>query len=122
MSRTTDNEEPDMTATQEHAPPSTRSPESPSGILLVADVARIWSEIAGREIRTTTVRSYIKESKPMVGTKPGRYADNPMPAPRHMPPATTAWWPLSEKQALIDWFKSRRGQAHGLGSRWPRSS
>lgn len=104
-----------MTAVQEHAPPPPAASTSPAGILLAEDVARIWSRVAGRPIKASTVRSYIKESKPMVGSKPGRYADNPMPAPNHMWPATTAWWPADQEAELIAWFKSRPTQSHGKG-------
>lgn len=95
------------------------APGKPAGVLLVRDVAALWSRIAHREIKPTTVRSYWKESQPMVGDKRGRYADNPMPQPRRLAPSTTLWWPADQEAELIAWFRSRPTQSHGRGRQAP---
>lgn len=110
-----------MTTVQEHAPPrrvkKARNPrpsapvptDRPEGILLVEDVARILGVTPG------TVLSNLKHSKPMVGKKPGRYANHPFPAPRRMAPATTLWWPASAAEEIRAWDKGRLTQSHGKG-------
>ncbi len=95
------------------------TPGKPAGVLLVKDVAALWSRIAHREIKPTTVRSYLKESHPMVGDKPGRYADNPMPQPRRLAPSSTLWWPAEQEKDLIEWYKARPTQSHGKGRQAP---
>lgn len=54
--------------------------------LTAADVAAIWTEERRRNegndapaIKPATVVTYVKESLPMVGKKPGRYHDHPVP-------------------------------------------
>lgn len=100
-----------MTAT-EHAPPLAPS-ATPKGILLVEDVARIL------RVKPATVRAYVKESKPLVGDKPGRYADHPFPTPRRMAPATTLWWPAEVEAEIREWSKDRPTQSHGKGRQAP---
>lgn len=106
-----------ITAT-ELAPPrrrraATRNAATPQGILLVGDVARILG------VKPSTVRSYLKESKEMVGDKPGRYANHPFPAPLKMDPATTLWWPADAEKAIREWDKDRPTQSHGKGRQAP---
>lgn len=97
------------------SPPKTTTmpaPTGPPGVLRVADVAKIWGVMPG------TVSAYVKESKPTVGTRPGRYAANPMPAPTYSGQGKKGpWWPDSQRQQLIDWFHSRPGLGHGTGGR-----
>lgn len=92
--------------------PAETKPAAPPGVLRVADVAKMWG------VQPGTVSAYLKQSKPMVGDKPGRYASNPMPAPRYMGEGKKGpWWPESQRQALIDWFHGRLGLGHGTGGR-----
>jgi hypothetical protein len=116
----------------------------PPGTLWVADVARIWTEelrkdlarkrrergyptaaeleAGKRDILASTVWSYLKESRPMVGSKPGRYADNPVPAPDGQVAAGVYWWSAGREQQLRDWWNSRAGKAHGTGTGRPKGS
>jgi hypothetical protein len=104
-----------MTSTAtEHAPPASDVPDAkPEGILLVPDVARILG------VKPGTVRSYLKESQPMVGEKPGRYADHPFPKPGRLAPATTLWWPASAEKDIREWDNDRPTQSHGKGRQAP---
>lgn len=98
--------------------------KSPPGVLLVADVARIWTEERRRarpdapDIRYATVLSYMKESRS------GRYTSNPMPLPEthdggYLNTSRQApWWPASAERALRDWFNGRPGHGHGTGGRY----
>lgn len=89
------------------------SSEPPAGFLTVADVAAIFSRLAGREIKVGTVWAYRKQSRPMVGQQPGRYADNPMPEP--VPGLRTLLWPEASRPALEAWWNSRLTRSHGKG-------
>lgn len=137
-------EGPEMT----HQPTHT---QAPPGVLLLADVARIFTEEARKQydqrvakleeknarrrlkglgvfpplreftgITAETARTYLKQSKPMFGSKPGRYADNPMPPPagRIGTARQVPWWPAGDEQKLRDWFNSRPGYDHGTGGRY----
>lgn len=90
---------------------------SPPGVLLVRDVARIWTEEARRKrpdrppIQPSTVWSYVKESF----AENGRYRDNPVPRPYRE--GQRAWWAADQEPALRQWWHSRPG--HGPGR--PRS-
>ncbi len=99
-----------MTTATATAPPVDIVPAAtPQGILLVKDVA----EMLG--VARSTVLSYLKESRPMVGTKPGRYAGHPFPEPKRMAPATTLWWPASAAAKIRAWDAARPTQSHGKG-------
>lgn len=100
-----------ITAT-EHAPPRVPA-ATPPGILLVGDVARILG------VKPATVRSYIKESRPMVGEVPGRYAEHPFPEPRRLDPSTTLWWPADAEREIRQWDRDRPTQSHGKGRQAP---
>lgn len=92
--------------------PTTTPTATPVGVLRVADVAKMWG------VQPGTVSAYLKQSKALVGDKPGRYAGNPMPAPKYMGQGKKApWWPESDRQKLMDWFTSRPGLGHGTGGR-----
>src|ERR1051325_1494515 len=71
-------------------------------------------------ITVSTVRSYRKESKQMVGKRPGRYRDNPVPpAAGALGTARQApWWPETDEQKWRDWWNSRPGHGHGTGGRY----
>lgn len=85
----------------------------PAGVMMVADVAALWG------VTPSTVWSYRKESRDLVGNRKGRYADNPMPEPAGYMSASKKgpWWREDQRQALADWFQSRPGRAHGTGGR-----
>lgn len=90
----------------------TPAPATPPGVLHVADVARMWG------VQPGTVSAYLKQSKATVGDKPGRYASNPVPAPKYSGQGKKGpWWPEVQRQQLIDWFASRPGLGHGTGGR-----
>lgn len=93
------------------------SSQAPKGFLTVADVAALFSGLAGREIKPETVWAYRKQSKPMVGSKPGRYAANPMPAPQEG--LRTLLWPTSARADLEAWWTSRATKSHGRGRQAP---
>lgn len=101
------------------------SPPHHPGLLTTQDVADIFSAAAGRPIKATTVVSYVKESRPMVGSKRGRYANNPLrPAPKRFgakrfgPSAVMVWPDTEETRAeLLAWWHSRPTQGHGTGGR-----
>jgi hypothetical protein len=102
--------------------PAKPDPSAPPGTLLVADVARIFQQEARKRrkdatIQPATVLAYRKQSKPMVGAKPGMYADNPMPEPDGYLGGNGrfVWWAATREQELRDWFNSRKTQGHGEG-------
>lgn len=83
---------------------------APPGAMLVMDVAALWG------VLPATVWSYRKESQERVGSRRGRYADNPMPEPAGYMSAgkKSPWWRETQRTDLHDWFfKSRAGQGHG---------
>ncbi len=87
-------------------------PAAPPGVLRFADVAKMWG------VQPGTVSAYLKQSKPLVGDKPGRKANRPVPAPQYMGQGKKLpWWPESDRQKLLDWFHGRLGLAHGTGGR-----
>lgn len=100
--------------------------KSPPGTLLVADVARIWTEERRAKkpdavsVRTETVLRYLGQSR----QENGRYKDKPMPLPEltgggYMGTSRqTPWWPADQEQALRDWWSSRPGHGHGTGGRY----
>ncbi len=89
-------------------------PTAPDGMLLVADIAKMLN------VKPQTVLAYRKESKPMVGNKPGRYADNPFPPPRgRLAPTTALWWHRDDEKAIREWDKARLTQSHGKGRQVP---
>lgn len=90
---------------------------APPGFLSAADVAELFSTLAGHEIKHETVWAYHKQSKPMVGSRPGRYADNPMPAP--VAGVRSLLWPESARGELKAWWNSRATRAHGKGRQAP---
>lgn len=100
-------------------------------------VARIWTEerhalaeeqaqrrrggrLTAREtapVQPSTVVSYLKESRPMVGAKKGRYADFPVPAP--VPGRALIWVPGPGQtmddlvEDLRTWWRERPMQTRG---------
>lgn len=98
---------------RKNAAPADPAPTSPPGVLRVADIARMW------RVQPGTVSAYQTQSKEMVGSKPGRYAHNPMPAPDGYTGASKKgpWWKEERRQELNDWFKGRLGLGHGTGGR-----
>lgn len=115
---------------ENHAPPGTGGDPpaitAPAGTLRAADIARIFSEeraknkVGSPPVRVTTVWAYLKESRPMVGQTPGRYATNPMPAPDGYSGAGKKgpWWKDTRAGELRDWWNSRPGHGHGTGGRY----
>lgn len=99
----------------QHYPPRQDVPATtPDNMLLVKDIA----EMLG--VSRTTVLAYRKESKPLVGDKPGRYANHPFPAPRgRLTPSTALWWHKDDEQAIREWDKNRPTQSHGKGRQAP---
>ena len=97
------------------------TPKAPPGTLLVADVARIWSEERRRrkpgapDVSTHTVLAYLKESR----GEAGRYTNKPVPEPAGYLAANNrfVWWRADQEQALRDWWNDRPGQGHGTGGR-----
>jgi hypothetical protein len=90
---------------------------APKGYLSSADVAALFSRLAGREIKVETVWAYLKQSRPMVGKRPGRYADNPMPAP--IAGLRSLLWPEAARGDLEAWWKGRATRAHRTGRQAP---
>lgn len=92
--------------------------EHPPPILYPADVARIWSEEAGRDISVTTVYNYLKLSRPadpQTGRKAGRYAGRPVPLPANRAgyvgnPQTSPYWLRKQEKELRAWWHGRWGQ------------
>lgn len=103
-------------------PPPT-APVGPPGALLVADVARIWTEERRKrkpgapEVSPRTVLSYLKESRKT--SKFARYKNNPVPAPAGYLAANNrfVWWKAEQEQALRDWWANRPGHGHGTGGK-----
>jgi hypothetical protein len=101
------------------APPAAPAPSAPPGTLLVADVARIWSEerrqqrSGAPDIKPGTVLAYLKESRGVAG----RYTNKPMPEPDGYLAGNRrfVWWRAEREQALRDWWNDRPGQGHGTG-------
>jgi hypothetical protein len=105
---------------------TTTRTKSPPGIILVADIARFWTEERRKkhsdapEIKTETVLRYLGESR----QDGGRYKANPMPLPEdtgggYLNTSRQApWWPDSTEQAHRDWFNNRPGHGHGTGGRY----
>jgi hypothetical protein len=99
---------------------ATTDTKSPPGTILLADIARFWTEERRKKtfdaepIKYTTVLSYLKESRG------GRYADNPMPMPAgYLGTARQApWWPADAEKELRDWYINRPGHGHGTGGRY----
>jgi len=110
--------------TNEGTTMATTETKTPPGILLVDDIARIWTLERRRKypdadpIRRTTVLAYMKESRA------GRYVDNPMPLPETTGGAylntsrQAPWWPATAENALRDWYNNRPGYGHGTGGRY----
>jgi hypothetical protein len=65
------------------------------------------------------VGQYRKESKALLGSRRGRYADRPVPTPDGYTGASMKgpWWKEERRQELMDWFTGRPGLAHGTGGR-----
>jgi hypothetical protein len=89
------------------------TPTAPPGTMRVADVAKMWG------VQPGTVSQYMKESKQLVGSRPGRYANNPVPRPDGYTGASRKgpWWTDDRREELNVWFNSRLGLAHGTGGR-----
>lgn len=107
----------------------------PPGVLLAADVARIFSEEALKKHREReSKRNGLNETRLAKGLKPWpvvpdfqplksetvlayrrRYPDMPAPAGRI---GQVPWWHAEQERPLRDWFNGRAGQDHGRGG-WP---
>lgn len=91
-------------------------------VLTPAEVARLWTEERRRldgsdapDVKISTVWSYVKESRPMVGVKPGRFAGYPVPPP-HIGGQRMSWAPARGQtmtdvvDALRSWWRERPRQ------------
>lgn len=83
-----------------------------TGVLWSDDVAALWSELAEREIKPSTVWSYLDKSKPAdpaTGREAGRYADDPVPTPAGYK-GGRPFWRIEQIPALTAWWERRRGR------------